>query len=169
MTWTFLTHAEAARNVIPEALAAELAHLAASQDTIVACTAQLQQYAVEHSAALHNAEARRHNSMHVPLDPRAFGELQSLGNLDLSGALTKRLRALKRVASGGAGGAGQTPPVGALPEEHSVYFPGTSGELFSLNASQLAALASFYGEPMWQHDPPLREKRAAFARFIGAS
>jgi hypothetical protein len=162
-------HAEAARGVIPEVLEVELAQLAAGQERVAACMVQLRQWAMEHSAALYNTEARRHNSMHALLDPRSSGELQSLstcgGNLNLSGSLTKRLRSLKRVAARGVG----QPPVGALPEEYAVHFPGTSGELFSLKAAQLMALESFYGEPMWQHDPPLREKRAAFARFIGAT
>ena len=59
------------------------------------------------------------------------------------------------------------PPIGALPAEHGVFFPGTSGDLFSLSAAQLAALQAFYGEPLWQHSPSVREKRAAFARFAG--
>lgn len=159
---------EALQATVPPALTAQLAALAARQDAVAAGVDALAQWSRAHEAEWRNGEARRHNAAQA-----AGGELRSLStyaaDMDLSGALTKRLRPLCRTAPAGAADSDEPPPppVGALPAERGVAFPGTCGDLFSLSAAQLTALADFYGEPLWQGSPPVRERRAAFARFVG--
>ena len=88
----------------------------------------------------------------------------------LTATLAKRLWPLKRTAAAGMRTEG-APPVGAMPAEHAVPFPATSAEVFSLTAAQLDALDDFYGDGLFERarsGAPLRERREAFARAIGA-
>lgn len=150
---------------VPPALTLQLQALSTRQEAVAADVDALRRWSGAHEAEWRNGEARRHNATLA-----ACGELRSLNthaaDMDLSRALTKRLRPLCRTAPAAARDTG-APPVGALPGEHGVAFPGTCGDLFSLPAAALAALAEFYGEALWHGAPPVRERRAAFARFVG--